>query len=190
MLEDPWFQNELCEQWQSYREGPLHTDSILAYIDQRVTYINDAQQRNFTRWPVLPVTLWPNFFHSDTYQGEVDLVKDWIKNRMVWLDQNMPGDCNIIIDPNNPVPDELTAILYPNPSQDLSLFDYYLPLDSRVNLKLYNVQGQLISPFLTDRIQGKGYHRFEIPLANLAPGIYFLSLKAVNEQLIYKLMVE
>jgi len=186
MLEDPWFQDQLRCQWKGYREGPLHTDSIMAYIDQRVITINDAQQRNFTRWPVLPVTLWPNFFHADTYQGEVDLVKDWIKDRMAWLDQNMPGNCNTITNPNR---DELTAALYPNPTQVLSVFDYYLPLDSRVNLLLYNAQGQLVSPLLTDIVQGKGFHQFKIPLNNLSPGVYFLTLKAVNEVLTFRLMV-
>ena len=185
LLEDSWFRDELRCSWESYRRGPLHTDSIMTYIDQQVAYIETAQARNFVRWPILPVKVWPNFYHADDYQGEVELVKSWIKDRLTWLDQHIPGNCSILRDADLSM---LSAIVYPNPATATGYIEFYLPLDSRVNLHLFNMQGQLVRELIRDEVRGAGYYKTILPLSHLPKGIYNLSLKAVNERLTFKLV--
>jgi len=48
---------------------------------------------NFQRWPqLLGQWTWPNaagYRERDTYQKEVDFMKDWLKQRMEWIDREV-----------------------------------------------------------------------------------------------------
>ena len=77
--------------------------------------INDAQERHFTRWPILGVNVGtPEIgIQPTTYSGEIIKFKNWISERLIWLDNNMPGNC-----PNVGL-NELKkpyVVTYPNPS--------------------------------------------------------------------------
>lgn len=44
---------------------------------------------NFKLWPVLGEYVWPNapgYTERTTYQSEVDYLKSWLTNRIIWLD--------------------------------------------------------------------------------------------------------
>jgi CotH kinase protein/Lamin Tail Domain/Chitobiase/beta-hexosaminidase C-terminal domain len=50
--------------------------------------------RHFDRWPVLGVYVWPNpagFGSRTTFQSEVQWMKDWFTNRLVWIDSQSVG---------------------------------------------------------------------------------------------------
>ncbi len=178
LLEDVAFQNELNCRWRALRAGPLHLDTVFQYIDQRTLLLEDAQARNFVRWPVLELTLWPNRYHDDTYTGEVTIVKDWIKTRFTWLDENLYGICNNmeIKDPN-----KLQTLLYPNPTSGTSTLEFYLPLRSKINLQLFDMQGRLLDRLIDKAVGEKGSYLYPIDLSTYPKGIYILRLNAVNE---------
>ena len=49
--------------------------------------LEEAQERNFTLWPILGVYVWPNPGNlPDTYAGEVQKMKNWLAGRLDWLD--------------------------------------------------------------------------------------------------------
>jgi hypothetical protein len=49
--------------------------------------LEEAQERNFTLWPILGVYVWPNpGALPDTYAGEVQKMKNWLENRLDWMD--------------------------------------------------------------------------------------------------------
>jgi len=58
--------------------------------------LNDAQQRNFQKWNILGNYVWPNFYVGTTYQDELNFFNTWISSRLIWMDNNIPGNCNII----------------------------------------------------------------------------------------------
>ena len=92
LITDTVFKSSLKCRWIELRQSTMSNASIFGYIDSTATYINEAQQRHFQKWPILGVYVWPNPSpYPTTYQGEVTALKTWIQNRMTWLDANMPG---------------------------------------------------------------------------------------------------
>ncbi|MEL6942784.1 MAG: hypothetical protein AAFO82_08955, partial [Bacteroidota bacterium] len=47
---------------------------------------NNAIERNFKRWEVLGVALPFNDFVGKDYEEESNYLKDWIVDRMAWMD--------------------------------------------------------------------------------------------------------
>lgn len=87
MMQDTLFRQHARCRWFSLRQSHLHTDTLFAYIDSTAAYINDAQQRNFVRWPILGVATWPEPQPlPQTYTEQITRLKTWIANRFAWLD--------------------------------------------------------------------------------------------------------
>ncbi len=79
-------QNAACR-WHLLRETTLSQDSIFATMDSMAAVIQEAQVRNFNYWPILGVYVWPNpGALPTTYAGEVQKMKNWIADRLNWLD--------------------------------------------------------------------------------------------------------
>jgi hypothetical protein len=62
---------------------------IMAEIDTYALHIESAQVRNYTTWETLGVRVWPNPVWFETYQEEVDQLKNWITDRMNWLNTEL-----------------------------------------------------------------------------------------------------
>lgn len=97
LMTDTRFRNEIGCRWDDLRTGPLNTDSVHNWIDSVAAVLNESQARNFQRWPILGQYVNWNYFVGNTYQEEIDYMKQWIADRLTWLDANMPaapGSCN------------------------------------------------------------------------------------------------
>jgi len=103
LLEDTIYVNKLKCRWEYLRMRSFHEDSIRNYIDSVTSYINDAQNRNFQRWNILGNYVWPNSYVGNTYQDEVNFLKDWISNRILWMDNNLLGTCYEILGCTDPL---------------------------------------------------------------------------------------
>ena len=89
MLKDDDFQSRLRERWTAHREGPWSDASLVADIDTTAALLEEAQERNFERWPVLGDQVWPNDVDAterETYAEEVAYLKSWLTSRAAWLD--------------------------------------------------------------------------------------------------------
>lgn len=93
LIEDPIYRTELKCRWLGLRNSTLSTETILNYIDDQVKYLDEAPHRNFRRWPILGKDIWPNKNVFKSYSEEITFLKQWITERLDWLDRNMPGDC-------------------------------------------------------------------------------------------------
>ena len=103
LLEDSNYVNKLKCRWEYLRVKSFHKDSIFNFIDSLALYLDDASDRNFQRWDILGTYVWPNFYVGNTYQDEIGFLKNWIEFRLVWIDNNLLGNCYGIIgcmDPN------------------------------------------------------------------------------------------
>ena len=61
--------------------------------------MEESQARNFDQWQVLGTKLWPNpsgWDTRDTHRKEVDWMKDWLQQRVTWMDaqSSMPPELN------------------------------------------------------------------------------------------------
>ena len=89
LFNDLEFRQRYIDRWFSFRENVFSTDKMLADIDKHVALLNEAQARNFVRWPLLGIYVWPNpdgWDLRDTYQKEIDWMKDWLQARLEWFD--------------------------------------------------------------------------------------------------------
>ncbi|MEM7394889.1 MAG: CotH kinase family protein, partial [Verrucomicrobiota bacterium] len=90
MFTDPEFSLEYADRWYSLRRGIFSTESLMATIDGNVAEIYEGQERNFEKWRRLGTYDWPNapgVQDRDTYDKVVDFMKDWLDNRVDWMDK-------------------------------------------------------------------------------------------------------
>ena len=102
LFDDDDFRHLMSCRWQELRQGPFHEDSLMAQIDDYVDNIGAAAGRNYLRWPILGTWVWPNAFVGNTYEEEVQYLKDYVSGRLEWMDQNVAaptGDCAPLFDP-------------------------------------------------------------------------------------------
>ena len=79
---NPDFCARVTEMWNElYPKLPQLEDDIRAWAAE----IDDAQKRNFQKWNILGVKVWPNYVVMGSYKGEVDFLIDFIKKRAAWL---------------------------------------------------------------------------------------------------------
>jgi hypothetical protein len=90
-MQDNRWRTELRCRWDFLREGPLHTDTLNAWIDSVALHLAESKDRNFVRWPILGVDVNWNYFVGLTYAEEIDYLKMWIGQRIAWLDANLPA---------------------------------------------------------------------------------------------------
>ncbi|MEM9544383.1 MAG: CotH kinase family protein [Bacteroidota bacterium] len=113
LMEDPVFEEELREKWQKLRNGKFSNANVNAWIDGFAAELAGPQVRNFERWPVLGVYVWPNNFVGDTWQEEVDYLRGWLMDRMNWMDETFDIELSVESDFSA---DQL--IITPNPALD------------------------------------------------------------------------
>jgi len=87
-MDDPAFVIELQNRWTSLRDNELSTGQILTMMDQDIAILNKAGaiDQNFFTWPVIGKYIWPNNFVGSSYDVEIQYMKDWISDRLLWMD--------------------------------------------------------------------------------------------------------
>ncbi len=92
LMEDPYFRDLARTRWNALREGPLNNQVLESSIDSIVSFINEAQVRNYERWPILGEYVWPNYdWQGNTYEDEVDFFENFLFARLQWMDNNLQG---------------------------------------------------------------------------------------------------
>ncbi|HXG46445.1 MAG TPA: CotH kinase family protein [Methylomirabilota bacterium] len=86
LREDPDFVQRATDRWAALRAGVFHPDTICRRVDELAAQLQEAQRRNFQRWPILGRHVNPNYYVGRTYEDEVKWMKDWIRARIAWID--------------------------------------------------------------------------------------------------------
>jgi hypothetical protein len=152
----------------------LDTSYIYNYIDSIKTLVQSAQARHFQKWPLLGVSgqapeVGP---FATTYYAELDTLKNWIKIRLQWLDENMPGHC-YPVDISNVNNVSKSAIkYYPNPSTGTIHFEGFIFNNDNAKLKIYDVTGNLV----VEKTLTIGKQNFECFIEN--SGAYYFIINA------------
>lgn len=126
MWKDATYQSELKKRWAELRSGVWHTKTLDVYLDSMKTYLKNAADRNFKRWPNLGKSsgqgdddpepmkfcsqgggqqqgMWSmnipmGGYNADTWDGEVEHLRKKMKERMQWMDEQLG-----FTEPANPV---------------------------------------------------------------------------------------
>jgi hypothetical protein len=142
------------------------------YIDSMALMLTDPAARNYNRWPILGTYVWPNNFIGNTYQEEIDYMKNWLTARLSWMDSNMFGTC-----------DDLG---FDDLSKDTQLLAFPNPTDDKITLRvpepLTNVSIQIISPQGTfiQTMHLIDFQETTLDFTNYSEGIYFVTVQQKN----------
>ncbi len=96
MNQDSIYWEQVKCRYFELRSGLWSWTTINAQIDSNVALLGGATTRNFERWNILGSQIWPNNFVGGTYEAEIGYLKQWLQQRLVWLDQNIgfpDGNC-------------------------------------------------------------------------------------------------
>lgn len=175
LMEDTTFQNTLGTRYHTLRDGILSDDYIHNYIDSIATMVADAQERHYTRWPILGRSAGAAEIdgYPDTYTGEVEKLRTWIDLRLAWLDKNMPE--MKIVTPPDTLPDAIRSLekanirVFPNPSPDFCFVESDREIAS---VTVYTPTGGLI-------FEATSLNRYytKIKTNSYETGIYLLKVK-------------
>ena len=163
---DRYFTKELRCRWDDLSSNILSSEEIINTVDSLVNLLKEPSKRNFEAWPVLGVWVWPNYYVGNDYTSEINWLKDWINNRMGYLNNSIPGDCNE--DPSTPP--ELSISTFPNPFS--SKFNVQIMSDKimRIRVELFSLNGNRL--FFKDKSIVKGTNKIEINTDALSGGMY------------------
>lgn len=85
--EDDGARQRLLELWSEARNTKgIDETSLLEYVDKMVELLNESQKLNFLRWNILSERVHENPQASGSYEGEVAIVKNFIRKRLPQLD--------------------------------------------------------------------------------------------------------
>jgi hypothetical protein len=89
LLTDPAYVARMQRRWWELRNGPFSDAALTERLAGLHAEVNEAQERNYVRWPVLGTYVWPNWFIGQTYASEVDWMQNWLTRRTAWIDTQM-----------------------------------------------------------------------------------------------------
>ncbi|UCG50193.1 MAG: CotH kinase family protein, partial [Phycisphaerales bacterium] len=92
LFEDPEFRLRYADRWFGLRRVLFATARLLEKVDRTAELLDEAQARNFVRWPVLGSYVWPNWFIADSYQEEINWMKGWLESRLNWMDGRIAAE--------------------------------------------------------------------------------------------------
>jgi len=195
LFTDKAFVNQLETRWQDLRNNILSMDNIYLIIDQVADTTAEARVRNFEIWPDPGSTdLGGGWFPNDprssqigSYEDELILTENWIRDRMLWLDENIPLLTSLA---ENALKIPTTFELmqnYPNPFNPSTAISYQIPTLSQVELTVYNALGQKVRT-LVKETQSVGTYTLQFDAHKLNSGLYYYQLK-VNGYTINKKML-
>jgi hypothetical protein len=171
MLEDPLFVQRLNDRWKNLRKTVYSTEKLWSDIDSMSNLLSESQGRNFKQWPVLGTYIWPNFYVSKTYNEEIVWLKNWVKLRTAWLDNQFQSKLEEL-----KVQESGINNVYPNPVSDLLTIQTTMYKAGPFQFKIVDQQGRLC--YTNNSVETNiGYLEKKIDMTNFSPGIYYLIIE-------------
>ncbi len=169
LYSDGVYRNKLAARWTELRASQLETDRILTYIDSVANVLNgESQQRNFQRWPVLSTYVWPNYYVGPTFAAEVSWLKNWVIERLNWMDANMPRLITSIEDASS----DFSVEFFPNPFSKELQINYSLQEAGTISVEIYDMLGRPIKTIQESK-QQPGVYQSLMPVHDLQAGTYY-----------------
>lgn len=93
LLFDPKFKKAVKARWNALKSDQFSEATIHSMIDEYVNILNEASavDSNFERWEIIGEELPFNSFVGESYEAEIEYVKNWISDRISWLDTEIQG---------------------------------------------------------------------------------------------------
>ena len=176
-MTDAFFVSEIKKRWKELRESLFSDESIVAYIDELASEIDEATNRNFDKWPILNEEVWPNSYVGGSHNNEISFLKDWLYERMEWMDEAF----NQLEPPYQGIGEGAEILVFPNPFRDQVVLEFEAPSNSKVTIYLYDALGQVVDFQVVD-LSGTFFtnsfkQRYGFTWSSSSPpGMYFYSI--------------
>ena len=108
VVNDANAKKQLVEIWDEARQGGLTEENMVAYIDSLESVLQQSQKLNFIRWPMMNQLVHQNFKIWGSYEAEVENVRNYMKERIGWMDRklnytyNPTGIIDMCVDTSKP----------------------------------------------------------------------------------------
>jgi len=188
MLQDTNYANELKCRWIYLRSNIITIESMFKFIDSINVATEEARVRHFERYPYSTIST-VDAHPSADFNAEIDSIKAWLTRRLLWLDDNMPGNAvycanySGVKDIQNDI--SLVAI-YPNPFQESITLKLSTEFESLVNFTVFDVRGSIIKQLnFVDVINNR---EIKMELKELSQGIYFVQINDGKRNVILKIV--
>lgn len=91
---DPAYTAKLKKRWAQYRRSNFKEEHIVALIDSMATVLKNsgAVTREEKAWPKWGRYVWPNYYVASSFDDEIAHMKDWIHDRLQWMDAQLDFD--------------------------------------------------------------------------------------------------
>lgn len=89
IINDNTTKAQLIDIWDEARHNGIDEESLLAFIDNMSEQLQESQKLNFTRWNIINQYVHQNPRVYGSYQGEVNNVKNYLKERITWIDNKL-----------------------------------------------------------------------------------------------------
>jgi CotH kinase protein/Chitobiase/beta-hexosaminidase C-terminal domain len=82
LFQDPDFAAAYWSRWDELRQDAFSAQSLTAMVDEYEGRLTEARERHFERWTEMPPQGSP--------AEEVEIIRDWLDERLVWVDGQRP----------------------------------------------------------------------------------------------------
>ena len=156
LWEDENFQLKTAERYTELRTTIFSEDNINGIIDSIANYLGPAVDRNFNRWTLLGNYVWPNYYVFNTYEEEINYLKSWTAERLIWMDSEI-----LLLDIKEDVLPSIISLKkpYPNPFNPKTNFVIDITNESTIGLYIYNILGNKIWS-INNNVSSRGKHKF------------------------------
>lgn len=141
LMKDQAYVTKLKNRWTTLRQKQLSDQRITFVVDSLTNLISEAKERNYQRWTgVIGYYIWPNSYIGPTYESEISWMKDWISQRLAFLDQQWPGQ---VTGTDSPLSSR-SCSAYPNPFSDELTLLLNPEISGNVSVEIFSVNGTLL----------------------------------------------
>lgn len=177
-MKDSSFVSDLRCRWKSLRSTSLSETHFFGLIDSVVNLTAEARQRHYQRWPILGTYIWPNPQPIPAnYEGEITLLKSWLRERLQWIDRNLPnrGTCyDFPVDSKQGI----IVTVSPNPLYGNGTVVIQSRNDQPVMMRVTDAAGRML--ILKQVAVRAGVNTITLSANGWASGIYFISFQSAN----------
>lgn len=113
---------DLLEMWSATRANGMSGESLCDFVDKWAAEMDASQRLNFMRWDILNTKVHENPQASGSYEGEVAWVKNYLRERIAWMDNKIGYD--------------------PSSVGNIGIETEELSLSEEAEWRVYNVGGQ------------------------------------------------
>lgn len=169
LMKSPDFFDHVHQRWLMWREYLISCDRMEERIDHWATVVDEAKERNFVKWPILGTDVVWEWNAGPTYEDETDLLKNWICDRIDWMDNAFENRVEKI---NG---NQMTLFPNPCPSNSNCFISINSPKHRLVNFAVFNVHGTEIIQEKQSLIAGLNF--LTVNTSNLNGGVYFIVIE-------------